>query len=108
MGKAISRQHPAVALRSHRRMSAWLAVAIVAVIGLGVAVGIRATNGDDPGASSARPIESINYGGFNPGTGRPDSALQPHRTGELPARKLDGATDVPRHDGGPQESPNGP
>jgi hypothetical protein len=109
MAKAIASQHPAVVLRSHYRlMRALLAVAMVAVIGLSVAIVILATDGDDPSASSATPIESINYGGFNPGTGRPDSAPQPQDTGEVPARKLDGATDAPRHDGGPEESPGGP
>jgi hypothetical protein len=109
MAKAVASQHPAVVLRSHYRlMRALLAVAMVAVIGLSVAVVILATAGDDTGASSATPIESINYGGFNPATGRPDSAPQPQDTGELPARKLDGATDTPPHDGGPQESADGP
>jgi hypothetical protein len=101
MGQAISRQHPAVVLRSrHNLARALLACAMVAVVALTIAVVVLASDGEKVGdASAARPIESIRYGGFNPATGRPESAPLPQTT-PLPQRKLDGATDVPRRDGG--------
>ena len=79
MGQAIPRQHPAVVPRSHYTLvRALLAIATIAVIGLTVAVVILATDGDGAsGTSSARPTHSINYGGFNPNTGRPESAPLP-------------------------------
>ena len=78
MGKAIpSPHHPAVVLRSHSRaVRALLAVAMIAVVGLTAAVVIVA-NDDDTGTTSASPTGQINYGGFNPATGRPDSAPLP-------------------------------
>jgi hypothetical protein len=81
MGKAIPAQHPSVVLRSHYTLvRALLAVAMIAVIGLTVAVVMLATDGaENSGASSARPIEPIHYGGFNPFTGRPESAPLPQR-----------------------------
>jgi hypothetical protein len=108
MGKAIPAQHPAVVLRSHYQLvRALLAVAMIAVVGLTVALVIVADDGDEiTGTTSARPIESINYGGFNPATGRPHSAPLP-RDAALPARKLDGVTDGIRYDGGAEEGTRG-
>jgi hypothetical protein len=79
MGQAVPRQHPAVVPRArYTLLRALLAIATVAVIGLTVAVVILATDSNDAGGtSSARPIPSINYGGFNPSTGRPESAPLP-------------------------------
>jgi hypothetical protein len=75
MGQAVPSQNPAVVLRSHfDRLRALLAVALIAVIGLTVAVVILANDEDQPSAaSSAAPIGHINYGGFNSATGRPQS-----------------------------------
>src|ERR687891_2505259 len=54
MGKAIPTKHPAVVLRSHYvQLRALLAIAMIAVVGLTVAVVILATNDDDGGATSA-------------------------------------------------------
>jgi hypothetical protein len=101
MGKAIPAQHPAVVLRSHyRQLRALLAIAMIAVVGLTAAVVILAGDGDEvTGTSSARPIESINYGGFNPATGRPDSAPLPQRQAQAPS--------ATRYDGGPEEGSRG-
>jgi hypothetical protein len=79
MGQAVPRRHPAVVPRArYTLVRALLAIATVAVIGLTVAVVILATDSNDAGGrSSARPIPSINYGGFNPSTGRPESAPLP-------------------------------
>jgi hypothetical protein len=55
-----------------------LAVATIAVLGLTVAVVILAqTASEASGMSSAEPIHPIDYGGFNPGTGRPESGPLP-------------------------------
>jgi hypothetical protein len=103
MGKAIPTQHPAVVLRSHyRQLRALLAVAMIAVVGLTAAVVILANDdGQVTGTSSAEPIESINYGGFNPATGRPDTAPLPHQGRVAPPPST-------RYDGGPEEGTRGP
>jgi hypothetical protein len=118
MGHAIPKQHPAVVLRSHFNLvRALLGVAMVALVGLAIALVIVASDGEElTGTTSAKSIESINYGGFNPATGRPESAPLPAESAPLPAypspeginpgtgsersysgsvptRKLDGATD---------------
>jgi hypothetical protein len=75
MGQAIPRQHPAVVLRSHfNQLRALLAVAMVAVVGLTVAVVILATD-DDPAIS----------------TGSATQVNAPSATGST------------RYDGGPEE-----
>jgi hypothetical protein len=102
MEKAISTQHPAVVLRSHFRIvRALLVVAMIAVAGLSAAVVIVANDDDVAGTSSASPAGSINYGGFNPATGRPESAPLPQTQAQAPA----GTT---RYDGGPEEGSRGP
>jgi hypothetical protein len=78
MGQAIPRQHPAVALRTHfNQLRALLAVAMVAVVGLTIAVVILATDSNGVSStSSATPVESIDYGDsnrVNPSTGYPSS-----------------------------------
>jgi hypothetical protein len=102
MEKAISTQNPAVVLRSHFKLvRALLVVALIAVAGLSAAVAIVANDDDDiVGTSSASQVESINYGGFNPATGRPDAAPLPQGA-QAPA----GTT---RYDGGPDEGSRGP
>jgi hypothetical protein len=98
MGKAIATQHPAVVLRSHfNQLRALLAVALVAVAGLTTAVVILANDSNEvSGTSSAKPIESINYGSgaVNPSTGYPSATIRPDSPGT-------------RYDGGPQEGTRG-
>jgi hypothetical protein len=107
MGQAIPRQHPAVVLRSHyNHLRALLAVAMIAVVGLTVAVVILANDNDQvSGTSVARPIESLNYGDFNPATGRPDSTSTRYDGG--PEEGTRGVAPAPqpgvRYDGGPEE-----
>jgi hypothetical protein len=99
MGQPIPAQHPAVVLRSHFKLvKALLAIALVAVIALTAAVVILANDEDQVsgGTTSARPTESINYGGFNPATGRPDAVQQQSQTPGT------------RFDGGPEEGTRGP
>jgi hypothetical protein len=94
MGQAIPRQHPAVVLRSHfNQLRALLAIALVAVAGLTTAVVILANDSNEvSGTSSAKPIESINYGSgaVNPSTGYPSATIRPDSPGT-------------RYDGGPEE-----
>jgi hypothetical protein len=99
MGKAIPTQHPAVVLRSHFNLvRALLAVTTLAVIGLTIAVVIVANDNDEVSSSAtAQPIESIQNGGFNPATGRPEAAPLPQ---EHPLQGRVGGT---RYDGGPEE-----
>jgi hypothetical protein len=82
MGQAIPRQHPAVVLRSHyRQLKALLAITMIAIVGLSAAVAILATDDESStGTTAVKPINEINYGGFNPATGRPASAQPAERT----------------------------
>jgi hypothetical protein len=123
MGQAIPRQHPGVVLRSQfNHLRALLAVAMVAVVGLTVAVVILATDSDQVAStSSARPIESINYGDstrVNPSTGFPMATPRPEagtRPDGGPAEGISGASSVrqptvepgTRPDGGPAEGISG-
>jgi hypothetical protein len=104
MGEAIPRQQPAVVLRSHfNQLRALLAVTLIAVAGLTIAVVILADDSDNvAGTSSAKPVESIRYGGFNPATGRPDAAPLAQSETSLQNR-IDGT----RYDGGPEEGTRG-
>ena len=124
MGQAIPRQHPGVVLRSQfNQLRALLAVAMVAVVGLTVAVVILATDTDQVAStSSAKPIESINYGDskyVNPSTGYP-TAITPRpeagtRPDSGPEEGISGATTArlpsvaagTRPDGGPEEGTAG-
>jgi hypothetical protein len=103
MGQAIPRSDPAVVLRSHYKLvRALLAIAIVAVVGLSIAVVILASQEDLAGDTSwAQPTGHIAYGGFNPATGRPGSAPMPQRAAQTPATGS-------RSDGAPDEATQGP
>ncbi len=101
MPQAVPTQHPAVVLRSHyRQLRALLAVATIAVVGLSAAVVILANDQDQiTGSSAVRPAESIRYGGFNPATGRPESAPLARREHPLQSNLVTGS----RYDSGPNE-----
>jgi hypothetical protein len=105
MGQAIPHQHPAVVLRSHYvHLRAMLAIAIIAVIGLTVAVVVLATN--DGATTSTRSAAN--------GLSEPISTQL-----RLPSHARDhGGTPVPdlrfaplpngrRYDGGPEEGSRG-
>jgi len=101
MGQPIPAQHPSVVLRSHFNLvRTLLIIAMAAVCALTAAVVILANDDDQisGGAASAKPIESINYGGFNSATGRPDAA---------PAVQQQSQTAGTRYDGGPEEGTRG-
>ena len=83
MSQAISTKHPAVVLRSHYvQLRALLAIAMIAVVGLTVAVVILATNDDDGGATSTRSAAPV---------------IAPAQT-----------TPGTRYDGGPEEGTRAP
>jgi len=104
MGNAVPSQHPAVVLRSHfNQLRALLAAALIALIGLTVAVVILASEENQlSDTRSASPIGHIKYGGFNPATGWPEFGPFPHQ--EHPLRSRIGS---PRYDGGPEEGTRG-
>ena len=101
MPQAVPTQHPAVVLRSHFKLvRALLAVAMFAVVGLSIALVIVANDQDQiTGSSAVRPAESIRYGGFNPATGRPESAPLARREHPLQSNLVTGS----RYDGGTKE-----
>jgi hypothetical protein len=80
MEQAFPGQPHAVVLRSrYTLVRTLLGVAIVAVVALTVALVVLVNNANDAtDTSSAKSIHSIDYGGFSPNTGRPESAPQPH------------------------------
>ena len=104
MSQSISPQHPAVVLRSHFvQLRALLAFAMIAVVGLTVAVVILATNDPGgPGASSAAPVST--FAPAAPGQrydGGPDEGTR----GLTPSESTPSAGI--RHDGGPEEGSRG-
>jgi hypothetical protein len=78
MGQAIPNQHPAVVSRAHfNQLRTLLAVALIAVIGLTVAVVILARDEQRVrDTSPAAALGQLNYGGYNPTVARPQSAPQ--------------------------------
>ena len=125
MGQPIPAQHPSVVLRSHFKLvRGLLAIAMVAVLALTAAVVILANDDDQitGGTTAAKPIESINYGGFNAATGRPDAAPAVQQPQTPAGVRYDGGPDEgtrglnvqsqtaagTRFDGGPEEGTRGP
>jgi hypothetical protein len=123
MGETITGQHPGVVLRSQfDRLRALVAIALVAVFGLTVAVGVVATDGDGVASpSAAERIESprgplpaqLGNTRDEPGTHGPLPArfptigAEPGTHGPLPAQ-LGNAPDDPGSDGPlPARLPNG-
>jgi hypothetical protein len=131
MGNAIPSQHPAVVLRSHYTLvRALLAVAMIAVVGLTIAVVMLANESDEvsTGAGStsvAAPAGTTRYdGGPEEGT-RAIGAAAAATSNSVPAARYDGgpeegSADVSpaqpsgasaeglRYDGGPEEGTRGP
>jgi hypothetical protein len=97
MGRAVPQQHPAVVLRSHyEQVRALLAVAMIAVVGLTIAVVVLATDDRAPVAVPATqapsPAGATRYdGGPEEGT---RGVIQVQRPGV-------------RYDGGPEEGSRG-
>jgi hypothetical protein len=112
MGQAIPTQHPAVVLRSHfNQLRALLAVAMIALVGLTVAVVILATNDREPtDASSATavtapPQAGIRYdGGPEEGTAAITRRSAPATFDANSIKQPPGV----RYDGGPEEGTAAP
>ena len=124
MGHAIPKQHPAVVLRSHYNLvRALLGVAMIALVGLVIALVVVANDNDE--SASTGSVQAV------PASPPLDRALPAYPTpapeavspgsdrsysGPVPTRKLDGATDIgrtasvqpgTRYDGGPEEGTRG-
>jgi hypothetical protein len=128
MGKAIPSQHPAVVLRSHFNfVRNLLAVAMIAVIGLSVAVVIVANDGDEIASTSAQSAPAVAQPQALPnGTrydGGPDEGtrgMTQQRSVPAPETRYDGGPEegsrgitsaeppASRYDGGPEEGTRGP
>jgi hypothetical protein len=93
MDQALPGQPPAVVLRSrYTLVRALLGIASVAVVALSVAVVVLAIDQDDVGGrSSPGTIHSIDYGGFSPNTGRPESAPLPRGGAAPPPSSIAGS-----------------
>lgn len=126
MSHTISRQHPAVVLRStYTHLRVLLAVAMIAVVGLSAAVVILANQDDastDP-LSSLNPIErqavaafgsmsqaqidaAVETAGSIRYDGGPDEGTRGPHAGALP--EVQKPADGSRYDGGPEEGTRGP
>ena len=120
MSQAISRQHPAVVLRSHyAQLRNLLAVAMIAIVGLSGAVVILANEQDDASSTtSAKATESANpVGSPRYFKGVAQSTAGP-KTAQAPGTRFDGGPDEgtrgitapapgTRFDGGPDEGTRG-
>ena len=118
MGHAIPKQHPAVVLRSHFNLvRALLGVAMVALVGLAIALVVVANDDNDSVSTSA--VQAAPVAPALPAYPSPE-AVSPGAdrsySGSAPTRKLDGSTDIPsptpvapgtRYDGGPEEGSRG-
>jgi hypothetical protein len=112
MGKAIPAQHPAVVLRSHyRQLRALLAIAMIAVVGLTVAVVILATNDDrDTSAGSATQVSAPAPTGNTRYDGGPEEGTAALTQRSAPATVDPDSIKSPlgaRYDGGPEEGTRG-
>jgi hypothetical protein len=116
MGHAIPRRHPAVVLRSQfNKLRALLAIALVAVVGLTVAVAMLANDNEVTSTTGADPIESIDHGDshyINPSTGYPSTIVRPgsssrYEGGPVSRYEADGKSFIvrpgsaSRYEGGP-------
>jgi hypothetical protein len=105
MGQAIPRQHPAVVLRSHyTQLRVLLAIAMIAVVGLTVAVVILArSDGASTSATSAAD------GGGEPARTelRLPSHVREHGGAPVPDVSVAPQPNGRRYDGGPEEGTRG-
>lgn len=125
MGQAIPKQHPAVVLKSsYAHLRILLAIAIVAVIGLTIAVVILAGNagtsapaaGDGRGNAPAAEFRLPSHAGEHGGAPVPDLRAAPlpegwlYGSGQDEGTRNNVAPQAPntRHDGGPEEGTRGP
>jgi hypothetical protein len=124
MGHAIPKQHPAVVLRSHYDLvRALLGVAMIALVGLVIALVVVANDDDEPAstrsvqaAPAAPPLDRALPAYPTPAPEAVNPGSDRSYSGAAPTRKLDGSTDLgrtapvapgTRDDGGPEEGPRG-
>src|SRR5262245_32917573 len=102
MSDTLTKQHPAVVLRSHyRHVRALLAIALVAVVALSVTVVVLATRHQAPAAPVSAPTSV--------GTTRYDGGPEEGTRGPAPAPAAVPVEAVgTRYDGGPDEGTRGP
>jgi hypothetical protein len=115
MGNAIPRQHPAVVLRSQFNLvRALLGVALVALVGMTIALVIVANDDEVETATPAVQMPAL-PAYPTPEAGSPGASRE--YSGPSATRRLDGSTDIPspvpvapgtRYDGGPEEGTRGP
>ena len=104
MSQTISKQHPAVVLRSHyNAMRALLAIAMIAVVGLTAAVVLVAD--DDGGASPSSVSSQSLTTPASPGTTRYDGGPEEGTRG--PSAAIAPRESATRYDGGPEEGTRG-
>jgi hypothetical protein len=108
MGKAIPNTHPAVVLRSHFNLVRnLLAVAMVAVVGLAIAVVIVANDGDEASSTSAaQSAPAVAQPQALPDGARYDGGPEEGTRG-MTRQRIAPAPDT-RYDGGPEEGTRGP
>jgi hypothetical protein len=100
MSQAISQQHPAVVLRSHYvHLRTLLAIAMIAVVGLTVAVLVLVTGNEAPAARTAAPVSSATV---STGTTRYDGGPEEGTRGAVVVHSAG-----TRYDGGPEEGTRG-
>jgi hypothetical protein len=106
MSTTIPSQHPAVVLRSHyTQLRALLAIAMIAVVGLTVAVVILAINDNGgTGATSEQPAQAPAVLAPASPTTRYDGGPEEGTRGPVIAP----APPTTRYDGGPEEGTRGP
>jgi hypothetical protein len=123
MGHAIPKQHPAVVLRSHFNLvRALLGIAMVALVGLVIALVIVANDNEESASTSAVQAAPVTprvapYPAYpSPAPEAVSPGADRSYSGQAPTRKLDGATDTrssapvapdTRYDGGPEEGTRG-
>ena len=112
MGQAIPRQHPAVVLRSnYQQLRALLAIAMIAVVGLTVAVVILATDdAPDTSAGSATQASTPSPAGSTRYDGGPEEGTAALTQRSAPATFDPNSIKSPpgvRYDGGPEEGTRG-
>ena len=103
MGQAVPGQHPAVVLRSHyTHLRALLAIAMIAVIGLSIAVVILAANdGSSRGTTPATTVRGDS-------AFRVPSHARVHGGAPVPDLHVAPLPNGQRYDGGPDEGTRGP
>lgn len=99
MSEMVPAQHPAVVLRSHYvHLRAMLAIALIAVVGLTVAVVVLATRDNSTSTAASPPVSASSALPANASAG----ATLDHRGLNVQP------TPTSRYDGGPEEGTRGP